>query len=94
MLVGHEFSAETHEPVVDLQHKAPYTRHMAATSIGTELVEQIARDLAERYSLDAASIREVGRRLAGEVDDRSRENIEFADRFMKKHQATFDRLAR
>ena len=66
---------------------------MAATSIGPELIEQIARDLAERYSLDAAAIREVGRCLAGDQADRSRENIEFAESFIKKHHATFDRLA-
>jgi hypothetical protein len=67
---------------------------MAATSIGPELIDQIARDLAERYSLDAAAIREVGRCLAGDLKDEEAETRVFVERMLEEHKGTFERLSR
>jgi hypothetical protein len=67
---------------------------MAATNIDDKLIEEITRDLRERYRLDADELAEVGRRLASEEEARQAENDEFADRFMAEHAETFERLSK
>ena len=64
---------------------------MGVVTITPELIQQIARDLVERYSLDAAGVREVGEKLAADPERRD-ENKEFAREFMEAHSNTFDRL--
>ncbi len=67
---------------------------MGVITITPELIEQITRDLIERYSLDAAAVREVGARLAGEDTDDQGETRKFAERMLSEHSETFDRLSR
>lgn len=66
---------------------------MCAKGITDELVRQVADDLRERYALDGEDVRALGARLADPSDMRSLENLEFAERFVKQHRETFDRLA-
>jgi len=66
---------------------------MGVVTITPELIQQIARDLIERYSLDAAGVREVGEKLAADPGRRD-ENKEFAERMLSEHAGTFDRLSR
>jgi len=65
---------------------------MAATNITDALIEQIAKELAEKYDLGEDGVREVGSRLAGDRAARSEANKEFARKFMSEHAGTFDRL--
>ncbi|MCX6393998.1 MAG: hypothetical protein NTY57_04000 [Solirubrobacterales bacterium] len=66
---------------------------MGVVTITPELIQQIARDLIERYSLDAAGVREVGEKLAADPKSES-ETREFAERMLNEHAETFDRLSR
>ncbi len=67
---------------------------MGVVTITPELIEQITRDLIERYSLDAAGVREVGARLAADNAKSEEETREFAERMLDEHSETFDRLSR
>lgn len=65
---------------------------MAATNITDELIDQIAKELAEKYDLGADGVREVGSRLAADREARSEANKEFARSFVADHAETFERL--
>ena len=65
---------------------------MAATNITDELIDQIAKELAEKYNLGVDGVREVGSRLAADREARSEANKEFARRFVADHAETFERL--
>ncbi|MEI6448025.1 MAG: hypothetical protein WCO96_09130 [Actinomycetes bacterium] len=65
---------------------------MAATNITDELIDQIAKEIADKYNLGDAEVREIGSRLAGDRASRSKANKEFARKFMSEHAGTFDRL--
>jgi len=66
---------------------------MAATNITDELIDQIAKELAEKYRLSADQLSEVGKRLSEEDAARQAENDAFAERFMAEHAETFKRLS-
>ena len=66
---------------------------MAATNITDELIDQIAKELAEKYRLSADQLSEVGKRLSEEDAVRQAENDAFAERFMAEHAETFKRLS-
>jgi len=65
---------------------------MAATNITDELIDQIAKEISDKYNLGIDELREVGNRLAGDRSARSEANKEFARTFMSEHAGTFDRL--
>ncbi len=67
---------------------------MAATNITDELIEQIAKELAEKYHLSPDQLSEVGQRLSAEEAERQAANDAFAERFMADHAETFDRLSK
>lgn len=65
---------------------------MASTNITDDLLDQIAKDLIEKYELDEEGLREVGRRLQEGRVARGAANEAFAERFMSEHAETFKRL--
>jgi hypothetical protein len=65
---------------------------VSAKDISDELAALIADDLRERYSLDDDDLRALGARLAAAPAGRTAANLEFAERFVEEHRATFDRL--
>lgn len=67
---------------------------MSAKSITDQLVQQVAEDLRACYALDDEDVRALGARLADSAGARSAESLEFAERFVAEHRATFDRLAK
>jgi hypothetical protein len=67
---------------------------VSAKGISDELVRQVANDLRARYSLDDDDMRALGARLAEAADERSAQNLNFAERFTDEHRETFDRLAK
>lgn len=68
---------------------------MSAKGISDELVEQVAKELRERYGLDDEDVRRLGARLADDPRvQRRAENLAFAERFTDEHRQTFERLAK
>jgi hypothetical protein len=65
---------------------------MSARDVTDELVERVARDLRDRYSLDEEAVRALGARLANPNNSRAVENLLFAERFVTEHRETFERL--
>ena len=68
---------------------------MSAKGISDELVEQVGKDLRERYGLDDEDVRRLGARLADDPRvQRRAENLAFAERFTDEHRESFERLAK
>jgi hypothetical protein len=66
---------------------------VSAKGISDELVQRVADDLRERYSLDDEDMRALGARLANPSGTRTAENLEFAEKFVDEHRETFERLS-
>jgi hypothetical protein len=66
---------------------------VSAKGISDDLVQRVADDLRERYSLDDEDVRALGARLANPSGVRTAENLEFGEKFVDEHRETFDRLS-